>query len=335
MAIVTIKTDILRDGIEIFKNVRNVIEEKYANIKNLNINVSSFNSFKNILESKFVEYKEHSSSLTDQIDDCITKAENLDVYIDENVITPLSNSYISSLNEYKIKTYAESEEFSKQLHKYLKLMTYDDSNPYNLKGIGNTSLYDVADITPEEMKESLEEIKANPGRDAVAKAALLMIGTAADAGYKLNYRHAGTGPDPHVPTDEITNGGVDCNAFASWLIDKGTSNPTGFYWRAVETFGGLGEEITDYTQAQCGDIFATSGHVGVIMENHPDEEYFITAEAKGSKDGILFAIKTYSELKNTWGAHVRDLTDIYNGTVDPNVDRYSYWPHPEDFEDSW
>ena len=304
---------------------------------------ASFDTFKASLKSLFGTYTSHCNIMNDKLIECAEALVETDNSIGNSTTTSpdsqtLSNEndyIINNLNSYNISTYATSAQFSEELHKYLKLMKWNSDNPYNIKGIGGMSLYDVADITPEQMKAALDKIKANPGRDAIAKAAMLMIGTAADAGYKLNYRHAGTTANPHVPTNAVTNGGVDCNAYASWLIDKGV--PGGLYWRRVEDFGSIGDPITDYSTAQCGDVFMTytsdsQKHVGVIIENHPEEKYFITSE---SSDGIGFKVRTYAELQNSPGIKVRDLTNVYNGIYDANIDRYKFFSNSEQYSDTW
>ena len=54
------------------------------------------------------------------------------------------------------------------------------------------------------------------------------------------------------------------------------------------------------------------------MENHPEGGYVITSE---SSNGIQFKKKTYSELRNSPGISVRDMTNVYNGTYDVNSSR--------------
>ena len=73
-------------------------------------------------------------------------------------------------------------------------------------------------------------------------------------------------------------------------------------------------------------------HVGVIIENHPEEKYFITSE---SSDGIGFKVRTYAELQNSPGIKVRDLTNVYNGIYDANIDRYKFFSNSEQYSDTW
>ena len=219
--------------------------------------------------------------------------------------------------------YSTSPEFSEQLSHYLSKMSSKPDDGKYLKRIGEESLYNVSDITPEQLQATLAEIQAtSTGRDAVARSAMAMIGGAAEAGYWLNYKHQGTSTrTPHVPTSKLVNGGVDCNAYASWLVDKGV--PGGMVWRRVEDFRNIGDPVSDYSTLQCGDVYMTysnehTKHVGVIMENHPEGGYVITSE---SSNGIQFKKKTYSELQNSPGISVRDMTNVYNGTYDVNSSR--------------
>lgn len=353
MTKVTVKTDELVAGATLVQKYYDDIDSSSNQILNISVGqCSSLASFKNALSIEKENFSNHTKIFVSKLIECAYKLEEIDVTIGSSATEQLSSvSNLSfsepnaTLNLLSNRTftiggtgYYKSQAFSQELHKYLKFMTWSNDNPYNLIGIGGRSLFDVSNITPEQVKETLAKIKSQPGRDAVAKTAIFMIGSAADAGYKLNYRHAGTGADPHVPTIALTNGGVDCNAYASWLVDKGV--PGGLYWRPVESFMNIGTELDDYSKAQCGDVFVTytnehSKHVGVIMENHPEEGYFITSE---SSMGIGFQIRTYAELKNYPGtAKVMDLTDIYNGKIDPNADRYAAWEGKDlsKYSDSW
>ena len=163
------------------------------------------------------------------------------------------------------------------------------------------------------------------GREAAVNCALAMLQLAADAGVKMDYEHKGTmGIEPYVPTSQVASG-VDCNPFASWVVDKGTEG--GFQWRPVGEFKSVGETLDDWTQAQPGDVFVSNGHVGIIIENDPETETFICAEASGSNVGIITQTRTYSSLKNN-GYQIQDMTNVYNGTENTNraiFDQYVDW----------
>lgn len=352
MAQVNVNTDVLKSGGRYAQDKYDSSEGDYVEVSGIDTgNVQSLASFKSALSKKNKTFEEHTNILNSTITECAANLETIDTEIGNNVTTHLSSvdnldfsnglveitsnelmlsdviDEISDLGLFNSDNYATSDEFLTKLHYYLGL---------KLGLIGYKSLYDVSNITPDQMKAELAKIKANPGRDAVARAAMLIISVAADSGFKLNYGHHGTAADPHVPTSVITNVGVDCNAFVSWVLDKAV--PGGLYWRSVEGFFGIGTKITDYSTAKCGDIFVTKNsrerHVGVIIENNPTEGYYITAEARNSQDGICFVKRSYKSLQES-GSQIRDLSNVYNGTEDPNADRYVEFPNPEKYADSW
>lgn len=158
--------------------------------------------------------------------------------------------------------------------------------------------------------------ETSSGREAAVNCALTMLKLAADQGVKLDYEHKGTmGIEPYVPTSEVASG-VDCNPFASWVVDKGTEN--GFQWRPVGEFKYVGETLSDWTQAQPGDVFVNDGHVGIIIENDPETGTFTCAEASGTEVGIILQTRSYSSMQSK-GYQVQDMTNVYNGTE--NTDR--------------
>ena len=354
MARVEVDTDVLKAGGKYAQDKYDSSEGDYIVLSGIDTGgVQSLESFKSALSKKNKTFEEHTNKLNSTITECAANLETIDTEIGNNVTTLLSSvdnldfsnglleitsdglmlfdgiDEINDLGLFNSVNYAISDEFLTRLHYYLSL---------KLGLIGeDQSLYDVSNITPEQMKAALAKIKSSPGRDAVARAVMLIIGTAADSGFKLNYKHKGTNTsDPHVSTYFITNVGVDCNAFVSWVLDKAV--PGGLYWRSVEGFNGIGTKITDYSTAKCGDIFVTKNskerHVGVIIANNPAEGYYITAEARGPEVGICFVKRTYKSLQES-GSQVRDLSNVYNGTEDPNADRYSEFKNADNCADTW
>ena len=353
MARVEVDTDVLKAGGKYAQDKYDSSEGDYIVLSGIDTGgVQSLESFKSALSKKNKTFEEHTNILNSTITECAANLETIDTEIGNNVTTLLTSvdnldfsnglleitsdelmlsdviDEINDLGLFNSDNYATSDEFLTKLHYYLSL---------KLGLIGSKSLYDVSSITPEQMKAELQKIKSNPGRDAVARTVMLIIGTAADSGFKLNYQNKGTSvSDPHVPTSVITNVGVDCNAFVSWVLDKAV--PGGLYWRSVEGFNGIGTKITDYSTAKCGDIFVTKNskerHVGVIIANNPAEGYYITAEARGPEVGICFVKRTYKSLQES-GSQVRDLSNVYNGTEDPNADRYSEFKNADNCADTW
>lgn len=153
------------------------------------------------------------------------------------------------------------------------------------------------------------------GREAAVNSALAMLKLASDKGVKLDYKHQGTNRNPYVSTKYVVNG-VDCNPWTSWVVDKGT--PNGFQWRPVGGFHSVGERLNDWTKAQPGDVFVSEGHVGVIIENNPENQQFLVAHASGTQIGIVLQPKSYSTLRSG-GYSIRDMTSVYDGTQ--NTDR--------------
>lgn len=180
-------------------------------------------------------------------------------------------------------------------------------------------------VPEEQVLQMLSNIQTQySGREAAVNSALLMLSLAAQNNVKLDYEHKGTkGQEPYVPTKEVASG-VDCNPFASWVVDKGTKN--GFQWRPVGCFKEVGTTIpqSNWNQAQPGDVFVSDGHVGVIIENDPSTNTFICAEASGSNAGIILQTRTYSSLKNNQ-YQIRDMTNVYNGTE--NTNRAAFNPY--------
>lgn len=152
------------------------------------------------------------------------------------------------------------------------------------------------------------------GREAAVNSAIAMLALAADKGIRINYEHAGTNSNPYVKTSAVVSG-VDCNPFVSWCLDKGV--PGGFHWRPVQNFKSIGKgyDYENWSQAKPGDVLCNGGHVTIILDNDPATGQFLIAEASGQVAGIRTKSVTYQTLKNN-GYSCRDMTDIYNGTVD-------------------
>ena len=178
-------------------------------------------------------------------------------------------------------------------------------------------------VPEEQVLQMLSNIQSQySGREAAVNSALLMLNLAAQHNVKLDYEHKGTAViEPYVPTAQVASG-VDCNPFASWVVDKGTEN--GFQWRPVGCFKEVGTTIpqSNWDKAQPGDVFVCDGHVGIIIENNPETNTFICAEASGSNVGIILQTRTYSSLKQN-DYQIRDMTNVYNGTENTNRDEFN------------
>lgn len=203
---------------------------------------------------------------------------------------------------------------------------YDQSGYLRMLGTGD-SLYNYYNIYDEKGnlvmsgKDYVEGVildiqEKYDGREAAVNSAIAMLALAADKGIRINYEHHGTDSDPYVRTSDVATG-VDCNPFVSWCLDKGV--PGGFHWRPVGNFTsiGTGYAYENWSQAKPGDVLCNGGHVTIIIDNDPATGQFLIAEASGQVNGIRTKSVTYQTLKNN-GYTCRDMTDIYNGTVDSN-----------------
>ena len=210
---------------------------------------------------------------------------------------------------------------------------YDTAGYLKMLGVSD-SLYNYYNITDENGniimtgKEYIEGVITDiqekySGREAAVNCAIAMLSLAADKGIRINYEHAGTGHDPYVSTASVVTG-VDCNPFVSWCLDKGV--PGGFQWRPVGNFTsiGTGYAYEDWGSAKAGDVLCNGGHVTIIIDNDPETGQFLIAEASGQYNGIRMKSVTYQTLKNN-GYTCRDMTDIYNGTVDSDRWDDFYW----------
>ena len=123
---------------------------------------------------------------------------------------------------------------------------------------------------------------------------------AADKGVKYCYTNSGANLTsvPYNTNEQLVDG-MDCCAFVSWAINKGSEEP--FHWQGLQGLSSIGDEI-NYDVALPGDIFVKansdgSGHVGLIISNDPDNKTFIVAEARGPGYGITLNFINYEELQ--------------------------------------
>lgn len=299
-----------------------------AAVKELKSEVAILNSFASVLDSVQL-YKDNRGEISSLVSQ-YNNTPNTQAYIETKKY--LYNAWYNLVNENKtLKT------------KIINALSAFDSETIDINSIsinlGTTTNYvldiqsllakfesgqlrkmDTGDslykyVSEAEVRAILTNIQNNySGREAAVNSALAMLSIAADQGFKLDYEHKATNPYvPYVPTAQVASG-VDCNPFASWVVDKGT--PGGFQWRPVESFKSVGTSI-NYEDAQPGDIFVVkndvAGHVGVIIQNNPEDGTFICAEASGQNVGIILQTRSYSSMKKT-GYSVKDMTNVYNGT---------------------
>ena len=216
-------------------------------------------------------------------------------------ITPISST--ASLVNYTIS----GTDYILDINEFYEL--FENNELTKIPDSGKSSLYDY--YSKEEVEAVLANIKENySGREATVNSALAIMKLASDAGVKLDYDWGG-GHSTVTSTDSVATG-VDCSAFASWAINQGSTET--FSTRTTSGLINTGTKI-DYSDAQVGDILVyrsgDSGHVVLVVENNPETETFLVAEANGSSEGVILKERSYSSLQS--GAYqARDLTSIYN-----------------------
>ena len=162
---------------------------------------------------------------------------------------------------------------------------------------GSDSLYNY--YSKDEIEAKLNSIKSKySGRDAAVNCALTVMGMAAAKGLKLDYDWGGGHTD--VTSLDAIASGVDCSAFASWAINQGS--PGTFH--TMTTYGLIDQgSREDYEDAKKGDILV------MIVDNDPETQQFLVAEASGSDTGVILQTRSYSSISGSYQA--RDLSSIY------------------------
>ena len=132
---------------------------------------------------------------------------------------------------------------------------------------------------------------------------------AADVGVKLDYDWGG-GHTSVTSTDAVATG-TDCSAFASWAINQGAAET--FNTQSTAGLIGVGSQ-TSFEDAQQGDILVyrnnSQGHVVMIIDNDPETQQFLVAEAASPDTGVVMKTRSYASLAGIYQA--RDLSSIYN-----------------------
>lgn len=270
---------------------------------------ASISSQMQSLKETNVALRKRIECVMDLITPVNSEIDTINFNVEFNYFTPISELLDSYKRRLTTEEIAAGERLLQKLDDGMSLANlYNevDENGNVIKGSGVKYIENV--ITSVQVTYS--------GREAAVNSALAMLKLAADKGVKLDYEHRGTTSyEPYVPTSVVA-GGVDCNPWTSWVVDKGT--PGGFQWRPVKGFYSVGETLNDWTKAQPGDIFVNDGHVGVIIENDPITKIFIVSEETGGRNGAVLQTRTYSNLKKE-GYQIRDMTNVYDGTE--NTDR--------------
>lgn len=298
------------------KKIIESIKEQSSNIDTFVAALQYLQSYKDNRENqmtiqKILNSTPNTSENSEIITSLVSQSNNLST--NNNYLRQTINSLLTSLTttssivEPINYTISDNEGYILDINEFHEL--FENNDLTKLPDSGKSSLYDY--YTEEQVEQKLAEIKSMySGRDAAVNCALGVMQMAADAGLKLDYDWGGG--HTAVTENSAVASGVDCSAFASWAINQGSTET--FNTRTTSGLINVGERV-DYSQAQKGDILvyntSDSGHVVLIVENNPETETFLVAEANGSNSGVIMKERTYSSLKSN-SYQARDLTTIYN-----------------------
>lgn len=272
------------------------------------------------------------ASIEAQINELTTKKTEL--Y--NKVLTALSSCIEISPEEVNAPSYTNTALFDYTIDPNSLVVKYLTLGPGNVYHGSLYNLYNKTDANGNVIEGSgrqyVNSILASientySGREAVVNSVLASLQLAADKGVKLQYTNSGanTGTIPYN-TDEQMADGMDCCAYVSWALNKGTAKP--FHWEGVTALANMGEEIS-YSEALPGDIFVIDetndggrGHVGIIIENNPETETFIIADASGAGSVAISEVSyaTFQQ-ESAGGFKVRSYEDYYTGAKN-NVGPY-------------
>lgn len=156
----------------------------------------------------------------------------------------------------------------------------------------------------------MQEIKngKGSGREKAVNSALTLIKLAADKNVRLDYTYGASHGNP--TTSNILNAS-DCSSFVSYLLNQGSGSNS--YDMTTGTIANKFKKC-EYKDAKPGDVINSSSanynHVEFIVENHPEEGYFITAEAKKSSYGVTLSKTTYDEVRK-YNQYAYNLDNVY------------------------
>ena len=305
----------------LLSNLKNTVDNynKCGNeINNFIIALESLQQYKDNKE-KIIKLEESLSKLDNTIENSSTiNSINTSISSLRNTNSILKtdiNNLLSSFKNvnynYEIISYEPVSEYMDYIVDLKSLYNLFESNSLKQIPDGNRqSLYDY--YSRELVYERMSEIQNQyTGRNAAVNSALGIIQMAAEVNKKLNYTLR-RGTNALMSLDEVVSG-ADCCTFASWAISQGSDKVTKTF--STSEFVNLGNKI-DYSQAQVGDVFTLKysgrgGHVMLVVENHPETNSALVAEAGGEKRGVVLTEIKYSVLKdNKYTA--RDLTEFYN-----------------------
>ena len=181
----------------------------------------------------------------------------------------------------------------------------DSEPPIRKANESGTEGYEVIDITTVSDIRYTERVYAIQ----IHLYSVLSNRKVADEKLKLDYDWGG-GHTSVTSTDAVATG-TDCSAFASWAINQGAAE--NFNTQSTAGLIGVGSQ-TSFEDAQQGDILVyrnnSQGHVVMIIDNDPETQQFLVAEAASPDTGVVMKTRSYASLAGIYQA--RDLSSIYN-----------------------
>ena len=298
-----------------------------STVDNYNIEAKQINEFILVLEQlqQYKDNKEKLTSLQSSLSNLDNTTENANTINSlkssisslENVNSVIKseiNKYLASFNEvstnFEVITYEPTTDYVDYIVDLNSLYSLFASD--SLKQIPDGSRQSLYDYYSKELVyEKMAEIQSQySGRNAAVNSALGIIQMAAEVNKKLNYTLR-RGTNSLMTLDEVVSG-ADCCTFASWAISRGSDKVDKTF--STSEFVNLGTKI-DYSQAQVGDVFTLKysgrgGHVMLVVENHPETNSALVAEAGGEDRGVVLTEIKYSVLQDKKYS-ARDLTEFY------------------------
>lgn len=257
-----------------------------------NVNDKKVN--KEVQLKRLEKYKEYVD-IVSEIDSLnknnfISKSKSIESKIDSNTDPEIKNK-ISKIYEDAIK--------SKNLNMSNYPVSLDDSLYQNLKTLEDKSLEDLLKENGSSISELNDKIltgvrAAGVGsREATVYAAMTLIGTVAEYGYKIPYYWGGTYQEMGVNPKWGANvgasatsrggntyyyGGMDCSGFFNWAVSQGMQKTAVWYDDKPRI------ELSGNTTAVCkiGDALSCPGHIALIVGiDEANKRYIIAEENSG------------------------------------------------------
>ena len=229
-----------------------------------------------------------------------------------SVGTEYAISYSSAIGFDYICKIAELEALLK------KCYTYEDGNVANLYSEIQANGLSGMDYINSQLDSILESYS---GREATVNSVLMSIMLAAEKGVKYDYTNNGANmvSIPYNTNEQMVDG-MDCCAYVSWAVNKGTADP--FHWEGVDGFASMGEEI-DISEAMPGDVIVNDKHVAIIVDNDVENGKVTIAEAGGMSSDVHLVTYDSNNLRgNSFSSgsypKVVSLEDYYTG-VESNM----------------